>query len=33
MTAPTNALGDGACPLVEPGEVFDARFAVLVEEA
>jgi aldose 1-epimerase len=32
MTAPTNALGDGACPLVQPGEVFDARFALLVEE-
>jgi len=33
MTAPTNALGDGVCPLVEPGEVFGASFALLVEEA
>jgi aldose 1-epimerase len=31
MTAPTNALGDGACPLVEPGEVFGAGFALRVE--
>jgi aldose 1-epimerase len=33
MTAPTNSLGDGSCPLVEPGEVFGASFALLVEEA
>jgi aldose 1-epimerase len=33
MIAPTNALGAGTCPLVEPGGAFTARFAVRVEEA
>jgi aldose 1-epimerase len=33
MAAPTNALGAGTCPLVEPGGAFTARFAVRVEEA
>jgi aldose 1-epimerase len=32
MTAPTNALGRGACPLVAPGESFTARFAIVIEE-
>jgi aldose 1-epimerase len=33
MTGPTGALADDACPLVEPGEVFTARFAIRVEDA
>jgi galactose mutarotase-like enzyme len=33
MAAPTNALGAGICPLVEPGGAFTARFALRVEEA
>jgi galactose mutarotase-like enzyme len=33
MAAPTNALGAGTCPLVEPGGAFTARFALRVEEA
>jgi len=32
MTVPTNALGAGTCPLVEPGGAFTARFALRVEE-
>jgi aldose 1-epimerase len=33
MAAPTNALGAGTCPLVEPGGAFAARFTVRVEAA
>jgi aldose 1-epimerase len=33
MAAPTNALGAGTCPLVEPGGAFTAAFALRVEEA
>jgi aldose 1-epimerase len=33
MTAATNALGDGGCPLVRPGAAFTARFALRVEPA
>jgi aldose 1-epimerase len=32
MAAPTNALGAGTCPLVEPGGAFTARFALRVEK-
>jgi aldose 1-epimerase len=32
MTAPTGALGSGACRLVEPGGAFTARFAIRVEQ-
>jgi aldose 1-epimerase len=32
MTAPTNALGTGSCPLVGPGDAYTARFAIIVEE-
>ena len=28
MTAPTNALGTGAYPSVEPGDVYTARFSL-----
>jgi galactose mutarotase-like enzyme len=31
MTAPTNALVDGSCRLVEPGTTFTARFSIRVE--
>ena len=31
MTAPTNALANGSCPLVEPGETFIARFSIRPE--
>jgi galactose mutarotase-like enzyme len=33
MAAPTNALGAGACPLVEPGGAFTAHFALRVQQA
>ena len=31
MTAPVNALVDGTCPLVPPGEAFTARFSLHME--
>jgi aldose 1-epimerase len=31
MTAPTNALTKGSCPVVEPGEAFTARFSIRPE--
>lgn len=31
MTAPTNALASGTCPLVEPGRTFDAAFSIRPE--
>jgi galactose mutarotase-like enzyme len=31
VTAPTNALVTGACPLVRPGETFSARFRITPE--
>lgn len=31
MTAPTNALVDGTCPVVRPGEAFTARFRIRPE--
>jgi aldose 1-epimerase len=33
MTAPTNALAKGTCPLAEPGRTFDARFSIRPERA
>jgi hypothetical protein len=30
MAAPTNALVDGTAPLVAPGDVFTARFALVL---
>ena len=33
MTAPTNALVTGACPLVSPGETFTARFRITPERS
>ncbi|MBV8981713.1 MAG: aldose 1-epimerase [Acidimicrobiia bacterium] len=33
MTAPTNALVTGDCPLIEPGDEFTARFTVTMSEA
>ena len=30
MTAPTDALGTGTTPMVEPGDSFTARFAVSI---
>jgi aldose 1-epimerase len=33
MAAPTNALGSGTCPLVEPGGAFTAAFTLRVEPA
>ena len=32
MTAPTNALLTGACPLVEPGDVYTARFSIAARD-
>jgi aldose 1-epimerase len=32
MTAPTNALVTGDCPLVEPGEEFIARFSIVLSD-
>jgi aldose 1-epimerase len=31
MTAPTNALASGLCPMVEPGDTFTARFSIRPE--
>jgi galactose mutarotase-like enzyme len=31
MTAPTNALVEGTCPMVAPGEAFTARFRIRPE--
>jgi aldose 1-epimerase len=31
MTAPTNALGTGTCPTIQPGETFAARFSIRPE--
>ncbi|MGH3135708.1 MAG: aldose 1-epimerase [Gaiellaceae bacterium] len=33
MTAPTNALVSGACPVVHPGETFTARFRITPERS